>query len=229
MRMLDLIGMVAPPLCAACQRPLSEGEDFLCTHCMLDLPRQPLVEDCTGPLRERISPRTAPITAMAAWTTYTHDGRTGELIRRGKYGRSPIIFKHLGRMTAHDLKASGRLGNIDVILPVPMHWTKRLRRGYNQARLLAIEIGHVLDVPVGDNLRASRPHRTQTRRNATERRTAMKGIFNLTAPDELRGLDIAIVDDIITTGGTLSAAVEAVMPASPASITIIVLAATQRV
>lgn len=226
MKLYDLIGIVAPPLCGACGTPLVSGEECLCALCEATLERSCIVEDECGPLRRRVACRTAPVRHMAAWTTYSHDSPVGRLIRRGKYNDSPVIFSALGRILGRRLLDSGQFSDLDVLLPVPMHWFKRLRRGYNQAGILSREIGHILGVPVGDNLRAARPHRTQTHRSGDSRREALRGRFCLIAPDELRGLHVALVDDIITTGGTATAAVDTLMQAAPASISVIALAAT---
>lgn len=226
MKLHDLIGIAAPPLCGACGTPLVSGEDCLCALCEATLERPCLVEDDSGALRSRVACRRAPVRHIAAWTTYTHDSPAGRLIRRGKYNGSPVIFSSLGRILGRRLLDSGCFSDLDVLLPVPMHWFKRLRRGYNQADILAREIGRILGVPVGDNLRAAHPHRTQTRRSGDDRLEALRGRFRLMAPDELRGLHVGLVDDIITTGGTVTAAVETIMQAAPASISVIALAAT---
>lgn len=226
MKLSDLIGIVAPPLCGVCGSPLVSGEECLCALCEATLERPRVVEDQSGPLRQRIACRQAPVRHIAAWTTYTGDSGLGRLIRRGKYDGSPAIFSALGRILGRRLLESRQFDGLDVLLPVPMHWFKRLRRGYNQADILARAVGCTLGVPVGDNLRAARPHATQTHRSGDDRREALRGCFRLTAPHELRGLHVALVDDIITTGGTVTAAVETIMAAAPASVSVIALAVT---
>lgn len=228
MRWHDFFGFAAPSLCAGCGRALVAGERSICARCELDFERHAVAEDFIGPLRARILPRTAPIDAVFCWSAYTHDNAFGAVLRRAKYADRPTLMADLGaimgaRIAGHPLAAA-----TDVLLPVPMHWLKRLRRGYNQTEILAHALGKALGVPVGDNLVARRRHVSQTRLSADERRRALGSSFALRHPGELTGLRVGIVDDIITTGGTLSAAVETLMQARPASVTVFVLAATPR-
>ncbi len=116
--------------------------------------------------------------------------------------------------------------HIDVLLPVGMHWLKQLRRGYNQSREIAEGMGSVLGIAVGDNLTAVRGHATQTRRTADERRKNLKGIFAISHPEEIRGLNVAVVDDVITSGTTAAEAARAVLDAGAATASIFALGLT---
>lgn len=215
-----ILNMFAPPLCLCCGKPLVASERDVCLNCRVALPRHTFESE--GVLW-RIN-TVAPLGKIMCWTSYVHESPLAEAIRRGKYSGRPRIFSVLGRLMAQDFADSAQLDFLDALLPMPMHWTKRLSRGYNQADVLARELSRVLGAPVADNLRASRRHRTQTRRSAADRRTALMGRFSLVAPHELTGLHVAIVDDIVTTGGTVSAAVEALRAARPASISVLTLA-----
>ncbi len=89
-------------------------------------------------------------------------------------------------------------------IPVPMHWTKRIRRGYNQATYIASGISGVTGIPIADNLKAVRPHRSQTRNGIRQRIQNVSGIFSVAHPSELNGLSLLVVDDVITTGSTMT-------------------------
>lgn len=227
MWLLDaLLGAAVPPVCTSCGRPLVAGERMICTACVLKFARRNPLEDAGGELRLRIHLRTNLIRMMGAWAVYSHDAPVAELIRRGKYGSQPALIRRLAAQMAADFAARADLSYIDLIMPMPMHWRKRLTRGYNQARIIAEELGQAIGAPVAGNLVATRPHKTQTRESASVRINALKGTMRLERPDEITGRHIALVDDIITTGGTLTAAVEEIVQAAPASITILTLAAS---
>lgn len=227
MKLKSLFGIFAPPVCAVCGAPLVGAEACICTACEMELERPRIWEAGRGALWQRVARFRAPIRGVAAWTDYSRDSEAGRLIREGKYGGMPAIIRGLGHIEGRRLRTLGCCPELDVLLPVPMYWLKRLRRGYNQAEILARAIGEELDVPVGDNLVAVRSHGPRARQGATERldRTHTNAL-RLRHGGELTGLDIAVVDDIITTGATLSEAVDAVMEAEPRSVTLITLAAT---
>ena len=171
--------------------------------------------------------RSAPIAGVWPWLAYTNDDAFCSLIRAGKFNDSPEIFEELGRRWAEWLVESGALHGVDAIVPVPMHWLKRLSRGYNQSELLARRASLASGVPVIKALRARRRHAAQSRKSGEQRAANVAGIFELCDGHGLQpGMRVALVDDILTTGATLSEAVRALLDTAPASITILTLAAT---
>lgn len=225
--------LVVPRTCLVCGRSLSDKEGAeLCLGCCLDLPRTGMHAVATqgrglNAVQERLGDG-PPLLYGAAWFYYSRNSPFASLIRTAKYYSRPDCGRSLGAMYARELMADtpeiGR--DIDVLLPVGMHWMKEIRRGYNQSREIAEGIGAVLGLPVGDNLTAVRGHATQTRRTAEERRKNLKGIFAISHPEEIRGLNVAIVDDVITTGTTAAEAARAVLDAGAASVSIIALGLT---
>ena len=175
----------------------------------------------------------ATLTAMPEGTiTYRHDSPAAMLIRRGKYDNRPDIIRDLGHIWGERLDASGIMSDIDALQAVPMHLLKRLRRGYNQADILARAIGEACDIPVIHAMGARRHsahHRAAQRRGLNGARhadlAAQHVRFYVTHPDVIAGRHIAIIDDIITTGATLSDAIRTLAPARPRAITILTLAA----
>lgn len=220
----SILSLLAPATCELCSRPLVAGEGLLCADCQGSLTATvafPPAAD--SPLRERL-PRLGIIDRCGAMLTYRHDSPAAMLIRRGKYDNRPDIIRDLGHIWGERLDASGIMSDIDALQAVPMHLLKRLRRGYNQADILARAIGEACDIPVIHAMGARR-HSAQARNTATERLTNAAGIFYVTHPDVIAGRHIAIIDDIITTGATLSDAIRALANARPRAITVITLAA----
>lgn len=224
----NLPGLAVPPLCAVCGAPLVGGERWLCTACLAALPREHPDDGPYGLLRERLAVRGLDVRHVVCWTVYVHDSAPGALIRRGKYGGRPQIFAELAAAMGGDVARRCADARPDVLLPVPMHWRKRLLRGYNQAAILARGLGRAMDVPVGDNLRAVKAHSTQTRRSADDRARGGEGVFAVAHAEELRGLHVGVVDDILTTGGTLTAALEALRAAGVEAASVFTLAVTPR-
>lgn len=224
----DLFGMVAPPVCECCGRGLVAGESVICAHCMAEIDIAQPDGDLRDELRERLHPRTAPVVMASAWAYYTHDSVIGRLIRRGKYEDRPDIISRLAALYAAELRRVPGISDIDVLLPVPMHWLKRLVRGYNQSEVVAAVLGERLGIATGDNLRAARMRRRQATLHGEVRHNGADGAFTLTDASDLAGLHVGIVDDVITTGATASAAIETVLTASPRAVSVLALAATAR-
>ncbi|MDE6135015.1 MAG: hypothetical protein K2F79_05515 [Muribaculaceae bacterium] len=147
-----------------------------------------------------------------AWYGYSPAEPSASFIRQAKYGARPRQCRELGRLFAAELMAdipaalqagACPVTDADVLLPVPMHRMKLMRRGYNQAEEIARGISDVTGVPVGDNLVAVASHSTQTALGMEARRRNIYGCYALRYPDEIEGLHVVIVDDIITTGSTI--------------------------
>lgn len=217
-------GLAAPALCPVCGRELLDGEHGLCLHCLAKLPR--CITASRAALTDLLSNAVCPPGIAAAWFRYDPSTPEAALIRKAKYDDRPALIAALGRQFARELTATVALGEVDVLLPVPMHWRKRMKRGYNQSAVLAEAISRETGIPVGDNLVALAPHGTQTRRRAEARRLNMEGKLGVEAPQELDGLNIVIVDDIVTTGATVLECVRAVSRsgALPASMGVLSLA-----
>ena len=210
-------------ICCVCGRELVDGERKICLQCMSDAPEW---RGSNVDLRAHRFPRTLPIEGVWPWLAYSNSDPICSLIRRGKFDDRPDIIEELARRYAGRLVADGRLDGIDAIVPVAMHWWKRMTRGYNQAALIADQISQVSGIPVVDALKASR-HAVQSRKNAAEREANVAGKFALRAAHGLMPAShIAIVDDILTTGATLTAAMTALKAADPERFTVLTLAAT---
>lgn len=167
---------------------------------------------------------------VISWFVYNHEHPSHRLIHDIKYHDRRFLGNRLGREFAREVMAHGDMADtpVDIILPIPLHWTKFLSRGYNQAREIALGFAEVVGAEVGSNLYARRAHRTQTRRTSVERNDNVAGIFGVRCPHDLDGRHIAVLDDVITTGATITAAMRAILAvSSPASLTAISLCNTR--
>lgn len=219
-----LFDRIMPRVCEGCGRRLSRGERSVCAACLGELSQG--VPEAAG-LRERL-PRGVPVDRCLSWTPYRRGASASRLIKRGKYGGRPDIIEELADIYGRRLAAAGALEGVDALQPVPMHWLKRLGRGYNQAALIARQLSRATGIPTADALRAVRGHGSQTRRTAGERALNVAGMFAVRHPESVAGRHIALVDDIITTGATLSEAALALAEAGAPRISVVTLAAAVR-
>lgn len=220
----DLVGLRT---CAVCGCELVSDEYGLCLRCQATLPRCNEAH-LAARFADIFSNAIAPQGITAAWFHYDPQTDPSRAIRTAKYADRPRLARELGRSFGMELtRRYGRLP-ADVLLPVPMHWWKRMSRGYNQSLEIARGISSATGIAVGDNLTALRPHSTQTHKSHLARRENIRGIIGVDHPAELDGLRLAIVDDIITTGATIAECATAISISGtrPASIGFITLGAT---
>lgn len=211
-----VISAGVPARCLVCGRELTYEERFICLHCLLALPRTRMyyVNGDNSGLLDRLVGVPMPRHA-ASWFFYDRDSRYAALIREAKYNDRPGLMRHLGRCFAEDAERSDAFSGVDVLMPVPMYGRKEIRRGFNQSEYVALGVSDVTGIPVGDNLEAVRRHSSQTRRSAAQRRRNIAGSFRVESPQELDGLHVALVDDVITSGATIEECIRTLVAQAP--------------
>lgn len=220
-----------PRACPACGCAMDSSEETICCACMLALHRAGVAVPGSK-LMDTIANGPAPAGIAASWLRYRHDSPEARLIQSIKYRGRPRLGRDLGRVFGQELAArplpEGMLkpADIDVLIPVPLHWTKRLRRGFNQSEWIAEGIAEALGCGVASYLRAIRPHATQTHKTDQGRAENVVGVFALDKDAKLDGLNITIVDDVITTGATVREAILTIGRAGtrPATVSVLSLA-----
>lgn len=124
------------------------------------------------------------------------------LLKKGICGNAD---RALALPLAEKLKANGTADSVDLIIPVPMHKRAQRERGYNQAELIAKIIGDELGCPVvTDCVVKIRKTAAQKELDRIHRRTNLKGAFRVVRPELIRGKSVLLIDDICTTGSTLT-------------------------
>lgn len=209
-----LLGLIFPRCCEVCGRPLTAHENIMCLHCRLDLPLTGLHRQPFNTIHERLASHPA-IERATAMFQYIRTDRYVNLILNAKYRHRPNIFRELASEYAQTLLSEGFFDGIDAIQPVPMHWWKRLRRGYNQTNWLARGLSDATGLPIIDCLTVERAHSTQTRKNRLERWLNARNAYSVINDEDLTDRHILIVDDVITTGSTIKACAEKIHASSP--------------
>lgn len=221
------MSVLMPERCIVCGRTLVTGERLICLHCNVAMPRTRYHLSRFNHIHERLMGESR-VERAAAWFHYARKSPYTNIILQAKYNDRPEVASEAAAMYAAEIKSDGFFDGIDLILPVPMHRFKELRRGYNQAELIASGLSRVTGIPVGDNLKARRGHNTQTRRGSYDRYVNVAGLFEVVHADELAGRHVLIVDDVMTTGSTTLACCEAVRAAVPdATISVLTLASAK--
>lgn len=200
-----ILDAVWPRRCSLCGSELMHGERFICGACVEELPRTNYHWREMNPMAERFA-GLVPFERATGHFFYTREGAFASLVQDFKYRSMPDLAVTVGEIAGRELLMAGFFYQIDAIVAVPMHYLKRWRRGYNQAERIACGISGVTGIPVVNVLKARRPHATQTAKTSEERRRNVGGAFKVTDPSQIEGKHVLLVDDICTTGATLTEA-----------------------
>ncbi|MGA7826601.1 MAG: ComF family protein [Geobacteraceae bacterium] len=180
----EKIRVVASPLCTICGAPFAteNGIDHPCGHCLTT--RRPFA---------------------GARTAALFEGPLQELIHRFKYGRKIQLSRPLGLLTASALWDYQAGLSLDYVVPVPLHRRRLRERGFNQSQLIGRILAKNWKIPLSvNNLRRIRWTTPQTCLSAAERERNIKGAFDVAMTDSFKGKRLLLVDDVYTTGNTVS-------------------------
>jgi ComF family protein len=209
----EVASLVYPPTCTICSSSVGLRE-YLCADCEAKLARivPPFCAKCSEPFDGAITTTFSCANCAhralyfdAAVSAYRSRGIARHVILNFKYGRQ-IHLRHLvGRwlLAAFD-DSRLRERRFDMIVPVPLHPARQRQRGFNQAALLAERLGPHLGVAVRPVLQRIRFTTTQTAFDRAERIQNLRDAFHLRKNADVRKLDVLLIDDVLTTGSTLS-------------------------
>lgn len=206
-----LLDLVLPRVCVVCGRPLLPRERHLCTECLSDLPETRYAPLDHNPMADRFNARIdpeeyEPYAYAAALFHYRADSGYKKISQALKYHRDFAAGRCFARMLGARLAASPLYADVDLVVPVPLHWTRHWRRGYNQASVVAREVARALSAPRAERLlRRCRRTRSQTRLSVAAKAANVSGAFALRRAPAPAARHILLVDDVFTTGATLAA------------------------
>jgi len=208
-----LVSLFYPPLCVVCAGDVDAG-NYLCADCQAKAPRikPPFCEKCSEQFAGAITGifscancghRTLRFDAAVA--AYRSRGILRKLVLDFEYGRQFHLRHPISQWlleTMHDPRLHGR--RFDMIVPVPLHPARQRERGFNQAQLLAESFSAKTSVPLRLAIERIRYTTTQTAFDRAERMENLRGAFRLRKNMRVRDLRVLLIDDVLTTGSTLS-------------------------
>jgi len=134
----------------------------------------------------------------------------------------------LGRVYGKDLLEAEYKSSFDLIVPVPLHHSRRKIRGYNQSEEFGKGLSQMLEIPCDDTyMKREAMTETQTHKSKLSRWENVSNIFKVIAPGSVAEKRILLVDDVVTTGATLEACGQALLNAGCRELSIACIAATQ--
>lgn len=202
----DLAGLFYPKVCAGCDAHLMVFEQNLCLQCLHGLPKTYYWDYEVTPIEELFWGR-LEVSSACSYLHFNKDGVIQKLMHRFKYDGKRNIGEGLGRLFAHQLKEKKWFTDATLIVPIPLHRTKQIRRGYNQSAFIANGMAEVFDIPAKNNaLKRVLANESQTRKSRYQRTENVENVFKSVRTNVFRGENVLLVDDVVTTGATLEAA-----------------------
>lgn len=204
----DEVDFAGPPYCDICGLTFEfdPGEGAMCGACARELP-----------------------VFQRARTVMAYGKVSRRLVIAFKHGDGTEAAPAFGRWL---VRAGGDvIADASLVAPVPLHWTRLFARRYNQAAMLAAEIARLSGVSVEQELLVRRRRtRTQGGLGPAERRRNLKGAFAVKPAliHTLKGRRILLVDDVMTTGATVSACAKALLAAGAGAVDVLTLARVMR-
>lgn len=223
-----LLDVISPRPCVICGERLSANEQVICGACHLHLPlthyeKQPL----DNPMA-RLFWGQFPVERAAALFFYEAQAPASHLIYDMKYHNRPEVAQSMGIITARQFAAEGFFDGIDALVPMPITWRRRWQRGYNQSYEIARGITEVISLPIHHHVvKRIRFKKSQTKQHAWERLRNVDDAFCLVRPERISGLHLLLIDDIVTTGATVSACGRELAKAQDVRISVLSLGLTK--
>jgi ComF family protein len=198
----ELLDFVVPRFCLHCEEHLPVDQFFLCNNCLhhetrLDTLR--LIDYLYERFEFELVTWMFSVVKFEEWSAF----RT--MVHFLKYKGLYHAGRYLGEILGTELKSKMDTGEIDFMIPVPLHRLKLIERGYNQSLLIAKGVSLVTGIPINQKaiIRARYTAAQVETETKDERHSNIKGAFKVVDSRKIEGKNILIVDDVITTGSTI--------------------------
>ena len=216
--------------CPACGKGNGGGAGQLCPDCRSQLKmicQERRCPGCGGNLdgvlavcSQCLADGSVPMW-QGVYSVFEHSGLGRQLVLSFKYDNRTELARVFGKMGADIIIRAGITA--DVVVPVPAHWRRQLVRGYNQAAFFGRCAAGYLHVPFCDALKRIKSGRRQATLGRTARLKNLKTAFVCTKPEKITGKRVLLVDDVFTTGSTLTAATLQLMKAKAAAVYVLTI------
>lgn len=234
-----LADLLLPRVCLVCGRKLGLHEEHICLYCLADMPlthfwersHNPMADKINGLIQERLCSELdsgcsggpvgfgarEPYAYASALFYFQSESAYRHILYSLKYKGNTSAGEHFGRMLGRKMAGAEHFKDVDIVIPVPLHWTRRWSRGYNQAECIAKTLSEELGAEMRtDILFRRRRTATQTRLSVEQKGKNVHGAFKAIAQDPAP-VHVLLIDDVFTTGSTLMACFMALREAFPSS------------
>lgn len=223
-----------PPICSICGVRLGLNDETICADCRssFELVGNLVCPVCSHPIDRPVKKRcpncpTPPAHFQSARSAYLYRGQMAEAVKAFKYSHCHELGLVLARAMFVALlrRMEDEPLELDLLLPVPMHYMRRLKRGYNHAGVLALEYGKLAGVHCSERLlHRIRYTPRQALLPAEERLSNVQGAFEVSGSNAIRGLRVGLIDDVLTSGCTVNECARTLIESGAAEVHILTLA-----
>lgn len=225
--------LILPPICTFCAEPLQDGDASFCPRCTRELTCDTSLTcwRCSGSIGEHTdttggcpSCRDERLHIDSCTRLGLYDGRLRDAILRMKNASGETLAACIGHLWGSQERLRLKERQAEAVIPIPLHWWRRLYRGYNQSQILAEQLSGILGIPCYPRaLRRLRPTVSQTTLSPSERRLNVVNAFRARGSYPIRDKRLFLVDDVLTTGSTASEAAKALKQAGAREVHVLVL------
>ncbi|MGC4233915.1 MAG: phosphoribosyltransferase family protein [Niabella sp.] len=213
-----LLHLFYPHVCAGCGTDILPAGSNICVQCIHNLPFSGFEKMDDNPVEKILSGRIR-FNKATALLYFTKHSSLQNIMHAFKYRNNKDLGHQLGLIMGNQLLESGRFRHLEALIPLPLHESRRHKRGYNQAEILCNGIAEILQIPVITHaVKRISATETQTRKSRIERWQNMEGKFILVGENKIADKQVLLVDDVITTGATLEACAAALSEAKGVGI-----------
>ncbi|MEW6662191.1 MAG: ComF family protein [Bacillota bacterium] len=211
-------GLAEPHICLSCLTQIRNWQDSqaFCRHCGRWMPYRGVCEEC----------REAPPLFRIARALGPYQDPLKRAVLALKYQRRQRLARTLGRLIGEQMLREDLIKGLPVVIPVPMSYRRRKERGYNQAELLARALANCLKLPMANCLKKTRETPAQAGLDRQERLQNLFGAFTVTVGGMIRGKEVLLVDDVLTTGATAGECARVLLSAGAAGVSVAAVAAS---
>jgi len=221
------VSILFPENCLSCQGIIEIGESDICSICRFSLPKTGFHLNNENMVAQKFWGKTQLKYAFS-YLFFRKEGNVQRLLHELKYKNQPQIGEILGNWYAQELLDNDFYKNFDIIIPVPMHPKKQKKRGYNQSACFGKGLAEVWKIPqLEDGIKKLADTVSQTKKSREDRYENMKNGFEIPNIEAIKGKNILLVDDVITTGATLEVCANLLLEKGAKTVSIATIAAAQ--
>lgn len=235
-----LLDIIYPRYCFVCNKSLHDEESiYICKTCLENI-KDIDIKRCNkcgfkmapGVISSRngcFECKNANLRFDRGFFVSDYDGPLKSLIHQYKYNKQEFLAKLLGDLSINHLLPQDIIPEIDIVVPVPLHWRKKMERGFNQSELIAKRICKKQDMPFSkNNLCRIKYTLSQIKLTRSQRQTNVSGAFRVKQPKMFYKKRVLLVDDVLTTGITASECSKTLKKAGVRKVYLFALARAKR-
>ncbi len=199
----ELLDFILPRFCPSCQNKLATVEKTVCNSCLSKIKRADPEFIKSEYQRKYESKRI--VSGFVSQYIFEKDKELQHIVHALKYDKKFHIGIFLGKSLGKHFKSQFQSWNINIIIPIPLHHLKKAERGFNQSYYIAKGISAQTSMAVKSNvIKRMRFTQSQTTKTLKEREENVEGAFKVRKTQKVKGKNVLLVDDVMTTGATIN-------------------------